>query len=195
MFSSSQNKMEGFGGGKILFGEIEAVQVSVLEKVWGSPDTNGATFYKPLQIPEGFFVLGHYGCPNAQQSVNSPFLLVSITQDRSYLCERIISAGPPLEEPSDYNLVWSSNEGQAYFWVPQAPEGYKALGCVVTNTPAKPTSKELLMCVRSDLTDTCQTEGAIWSNNSFTAWNIRSKIRGKNLQGPMWVHSTAKLVD
>ncbi|GLJ49613.1 hypothetical protein SUGI_1052540 [Cryptomeria japonica] len=154
-----------------------------MEKVWSSPDNKGVTFYKPLQIPEGFFVLGHYGCPNAQRPLKSPFFLVSITQDRSNMKGEIILAGPPLEEPSDYNLVWSSNEGQVYFWVPQAPEGYKALGCVVTNTPAKPTSKELVMCVRSDLTDTCQTEGAIWSNKSFTAWNIRPKVRGTKAAG------------
>ena len=58
--------MEGFGVGKVLFGELEAVQVSSMEKVWSTPDNKGAAFYKPLQSPDGFFILGHYACPNAQ---------------------------------------------------------------------------------------------------------------------------------
>lgn len=58
----------GFATGKICLGEIEVSQVSTLEKIWscneGGKNDKGVSFYKPVEIPAGFFSLGHYGQPN-----------------------------------------------------------------------------------------------------------------------------------
>lgn len=50
----------GFATGKICLGEIEVSQVSTLEKIWscneGGKNDRGVSFYKPVEIPAGFFL-------------------------------------------------------------------------------------------------------------------------------------------
>ncbi|KAG6434562.1 hypothetical protein SASPL_106200 [Salvia splendens] len=97
---------------------------------------------------------------------------------------------PALVDPVDYSLVWSSYDGEdenfdgcGYFWLPQPPEGYKALGFVVTNKSKKPETNEV-KCVRADLTDTCQACPLIACTYSkflkvpLTVWNARPLNRG-----------------
>jgi hypothetical protein len=69
-----------------------------------------------------------------------------------------------LKKPVDFTLIWSSNNSrkikqdkEGYVWLPIAPEGYKALGHVVTTSQVKP-SLEKIMCVRSDFTDQLETK-------------------------------------
>ena len=49
-------------------GGLEVRQVTTFTKVWatlkGGKDNLGATFYKPSQIPAGFYMLGYYCQPN-----------------------------------------------------------------------------------------------------------------------------------
>ncbi|KAE8713748.1 non-specific lipid-transfer protein 8-like [Hibiscus syriacus] len=72
-----------------------------------------------------------------------------------------------LKQPVDYTLVWSSEslkikqDGNGYIWLPVAPQGYKAVGHVVTNTNAKP-SPDKIRCVRSDFTDEAENYTWIW---------------------------------
>nr|DAD36883.1 TPA_asm: hypothetical protein HUJ06_007524 [Nelumbo nucifera] len=97
---------------------------------------------------------------------------------------------PALRKPLDYILVWSTDEwsednhdGCGYFWLPQPPEGYKAMGHVVTNTPNKPSLEEV-RCVRADLTETCEAYSLIFDTDSsihkfpFRVWNTRPCHRG-----------------
>lgn len=90
-----------------------------------------------------------------------------------------------LVDPVDYSLVWSSYDGDdenfdgcGYFWLPQPPEGYKALGFVVTNKSKKPELDEV-KCVRADLADTSQACRLIagmdskFSKVPLTVWNVR----------------------
>lgn len=191
----------GFGKGEICVGEIQAIQVSSIEKVWsttkGGIDNKGATFYRPVQLPQGYFIIGHLAQSNAEQPYDA--ILVAVKENLD--CQDNISKGdissslPPLAKPLDYVLVWSSESWDGtqgdgvhgYFWVPQPPQDYKALGCLVTNTPSKPTSEDLVVCVRSDLTDACETDGLIWStqdnNNPFGTWNTRPQVRGIKATG------------
>eukprot|EP01018_Ginkgo_biloba_P027835 Gb_27562 [translate_table: standard] len=213
----------GFATGKICLGEIEVVQVSTFDKVWscsgGGKDDKGATFYKPIEIPTGFFSLGHYGQPNCaalqgwvlvakESTVAAKTLSESKGQNiaSEALSTRLLSAQedgkvfsardppPALAKPLNYTLVWSSiswsgnQDEYGYFWLPHPPDGYKAMGFVVTNTPAKPSLEEV-RCVRVDLTETCETHGLIWSTDinfpkfPFTAWNTRPKKRGMYARG------------
>ncbi|KAJ4833867.1 hypothetical protein Tsubulata_047038 [Turnera subulata] len=151
----------GFGSGSIdIGGGLQVCQISSLTKVWatheGGPDNLGCSFFEPSSIPPGFFMLGCYSQPNNRKLHG----WVLVAKDSS--------TGSCLEKPVDYSLVWSSEslkikqEGFGYIWLPIPPDGYKAVGHVVTSSTTKP-SLEKLRCVRSDLTDPCEAESWIWS--------------------------------
>lgn len=97
---------------------------------------------------------------------------------------------PALLNPVNYTLVWCSNDEYeetfdrgGFFWLPEPPEGYKALGFVVTNKPEKPSLEEV-KCVRADLTDDCEVYGLIFNTTSkslgmpFQVWCTRPSNRG-----------------
>eukprot|EP01018_Ginkgo_biloba_P035712 Gb_30277 [translate_table: standard] len=198
-----------FGMGSIRLDEIELYQVSKFTKIWscrGGNGNKGVTFYKPVEIPFGYFTLGHYGQPNSEPLHGWVLVVkdnkISLDAQTTQLLstqqsEKPILAGrhlPALERPVNYTLVWSSEswkgkqDGIANFWLPTPPDGYSSVGFVVTNTPEKPSLEEV-RCVRSDLTDNCETTGLIWSTESsnlsasFSVWNMRPKARGMQAQG------------
>lgn len=97
---------------------------------------------------------------------------------------------PAFKNPIDYSLVWCPDagieemmSGSVHFWEPQPPEGYKALGYLVTNKPDKPGLDEI-SCVRADLTDKCEPYRLILDASSrfpdfpFQVWSIRPCHRG-----------------
>ncbi|XVF77909.1 hypothetical protein PTKIN_Ptkin14bG0085700 [Pterospermum kingtungense] len=167
---------EGFASGTIDLGEIHVCQISTFTKVWatheGGPDNLGATFFEPSSIQDGYYMLGSYGQPN-----NS--LLFGWV-----LAAKDDTNGALLKQPLDYTLVWSSEslklkqDGIGYFWLPIAPEGYRALGHVVTNTQNKPTLDKV-RCVRSDFTDQSENYTWIWgpgkeiNANQFNFFSLR----------------------
>ncbi|GLJ49187.1 hypothetical protein SUGI_1037970 [Cryptomeria japonica] len=215
-----ESPMGVFGTRRILLGEIEVLQLFTFEEVWswnGGKDNPGATFYKPFGIPSGYFSLGHYCQSNREnhcrgwmlvvkeREVSNGFLAMpnealgmcseSERRDVNHNSAKKIERNPSIAKPLNYTLVWSSkhwkgNKGTvAYFWLPQAPEKYRACGFVVTNTPHEPSLEEA-MCVRSDLTDTCEIESLIWTTGNtnplsypFSAWNLRPKLRGAKAPG------------
>ncbi|XP_057954087.1 hypothetical protein At1g04090-like [Malania oleifera] len=176
---------EDFASGTIDLGGLLARQISSFTKVWatheGGPDNLGATFFEPSPIPEEFFMLGCYCQPN-----NRPlFGWVLVAKD--------VNHGKILKQPVDYTLVWSSNSSKikkdgdlnGYIWMPTPPEGYKAVGHVVTTSADKP-SLEKVRCVHSDLTDDeSETDGLIWGLGSrgFNVYGFRPKKRGIKAQG------------
>ncbi|KAF2287554.1 hypothetical protein GH714_001264 [Hevea brasiliensis] len=96
------------------------------------------------------------------------------------------SGFPALKQPLNYSLIWSTNshdDGSGYFWLPNPPAGYKAMGVVVTNKPEEPSVEEV-RCVRADLTEKCETCDLIISSdsktfkNQFQIWNTRPCKRG-----------------
>lgn len=60
----------GFATGAISLGEVDVVQVDTFEEVWvaqeGGVDNQGATFYRPVKVPEGYSILCHYGQNNSR---------------------------------------------------------------------------------------------------------------------------------
>ncbi|CAN6225810.1 unnamed protein product [Urochloa humidicola] len=168
----------GFAKGSIDLGGLEVRQITTFTKVWtttqGGQDGAGATFFKPSPVPAGFSVLGHYAQPN-----NRPlFGHVFVARDTSG------GTGPLLAAPMDYTLVWSSPDGAGHFWLPTAPEGYKAVGAVVTATSDKP-SPDDVRCVRADFTDACETEESVLSSDKdgFSAATLRPAFRGIDARG------------
>ena len=170
----------GFASGIINLGGLQVRQISSFNKVWatqeGGPDNLGATFFEPSNVPQGFFMLGSYSQANNQTF----FGRVLVAKDDS---------GGALKKPLDYTLVWSSEsskikqDGNGYIWLPTPPDGYKAVGHVVTRSPNKP-SPDQIRCVRSDLTDQCEAHTWTWGpgkdkdDNGFNVYSLRPSIRG-----------------
>ncbi|GMI63838.1 hypothetical protein like AT2G44260 [Hibiscus trionum] len=153
---------EGFASGTIDLGGIHVCQCDIASstKVWatheGGPGNLGASFFEPSSIPDGYYMLGCYAQPNNRSLSGCVLAAKDDSSDDSLL-----------KQPLDYTLVWSSEslkikqDGIGYIWLPVAPQGYKAVGHVVTNTNAKP-SLEKTCCVRSDFTDESETYTWIW---------------------------------
>ncbi|XP_027079942.1 hypothetical protein At1g04090-like [Coffea arabica] len=181
----------GFASDYIDLGGLQVHQTSTFNKVWtirgGGPDDLGATFYEPSQIPDGFFMLGSYSQPNNQPFFGWILVAKDTSTDQS-------SSNETLKKPTDYTLVWSSEslktsqDGHGYIWLPVAPDGYRAVGYVVTATPDKP-SLDKVRCVISELTDKCESENWIWgqgktsSASDFNVYSSRPSGRGIQAQG------------
>ncbi|CAJ1976269.1 unnamed protein product [Sphenostylis stenocarpa] len=170
-----------FASGRICLGEIEVLKVDKFEKVWRCTSLRGKslgfTFYRPLEIPEGFFCLGHY-CQSNDQPLRG-YVLVAHETNASVL------ESPALEKPLGYSLIWSmdSHDECVYFWLPNPPIGYKAMGIVVTSSSNEPAVEEV-RCVRGDLTETCETSDLLltvkskYAKNAFQVWNTQPCDRG-----------------
>ncbi|KAF5761157.1 putative vacuolar protein sorting-associated protein [Helianthus annuus] len=177
----------GFATGAIDLGGLEVCQVSSFNKIWatneGGPGNLGATFYEPSSMPDGFFVLGHYS-----QCNNKPLF--------GWVLGAKHGASDPssLAIPTSYSLVWTSEsqkikqDNNGYIWLPVAPDGYKAVGYVVTPSPEKP-SMERIRCVRSDYTEIAEFDRWIWGlkneidPNGLNVYGSRPKDRGVQAMG------------
>lgn len=176
----------GFGSGYIDLGGLEVCQISNLQKIWtcyeGGPDNLGATIFEPSSIPDGFSMLGCYTQPNNQPL----FGWVLVGKDNNN--------GQILQPPTDYTLVWSSESlhitqsAPAYIWLPVPPQGYTAIGHVVTTSPEKP-SGDRIRCVFSGFTDQCEVEEWVWGQgtasdpNGFNLYTLRPVNRGTQAPG------------
>ncbi|QCD77613.1 uncharacterized protein LOC114186608 [Vigna unguiculata] len=172
-----------FAGGRISLGSLEVLKISKFERVWSSKSSHGKSqgfvFYKPVEIPDDFFCLGHY-CQSNDQPLRGHVLVARETSSE------LKAESPALKKPINYTLIWSADsphDGSGYFWLPNPPLGYKAMGIVVTNKPDEP-EVEKVRCVREDLTETCETCDLLLSMNSkfskisFKVWNTRPCKRG-----------------
>ncbi|XP_071707151.1 hypothetical protein At1g04090-like [Rutidosis leptorrhynchoides] len=179
----------GFGGGTIDLGGLQVSQVTIFNKIWaaneGGPGNAGATFYTPASIPQGFSILGSYSQPNNMPLFGHVLVGKDVTNE---------SSNPTLKPPIDYTLVWSSvslnikKDGDGYIWYPNPPNGYKAVGYIVTSSSQKP-DLDNVRCVRSDLTDSLQSDLWIWGPrinlnvNGFNVYSSRPTIRGVGAMG------------
>lgn len=165
----------------ICIGELDVASVSKFRNVWSC---SGATFYEPKDIPGGFHCLGHYAQQNDQPLQG--FLLVA----REAASCQLINSRPALVKPLDYTLVWTNadlNEDEnsecGCFWLPSPPEGYEALGYVVTRGLNKP-SLEAVRCARHDLTDACENFRSVLNmRSSCHVWKTRPAHRGMTGRG------------
>lgn len=191
---------QGFAAGIINLGEIEVLQITNFEFICGcnlSQDwKKGVNFYKPKGVPDGYFSLGNY-CQSNEKPLRG-FVLVArevVTSDKDNSCIYNPDHTPALIKPLDYSLFWTTDDwnedsldGSGYFWFPQPPEGYKALGFLVTTKPGKPELEEV-RCVRADLTDKCEVYRLILKTYSrslelpFGVWSTRPHHRGMHGKG------------
>lgn len=189
-------KGQGFATGRINIGELEVVKVTKFQCIWNCTPQRGkkgATFYKPVGIPDGFFTLGHYCQPNDQPLRGYVLAAreVEAEQLNNGCIHESISQIPAVTKPLNYTLIWSSkspHEECAYVWLPNAPVGYKAMGFIVTNEPDEP-EREEVRCIRDDLTESCETCDMILNTvstsslNPLRVWNTRPCKRGMFCRG------------
>lgn len=183
-----------FASGKICLGEIEVVKITKFTSIWNCTHSmrgkiNGAIFYKPVDIPNRFFTLGHY-CQPCNQPLKGYVLVARETDIKSKVVSKLNT--PPLKEPIGYTLMWGTDSrkfGCGYVWLPEPPLGYRAMGLVVTDGPEMPNLDEV-RCVREDLTESCETYGDIiletdlsLSKSSLKVWNMRPSKRGIKEEG------------
>ncbi|KAJ0693265.1 putative vacuolar protein sorting-associated protein [Helianthus annuus] len=157
---------EGFASGIIDLGGLQVSHVTTFNKIWatneGGPDNLGATLYDPIAIPQGFSSLGSYVQPNNIPLFGHILVGKDISNDPSK---------PTLKSPIDYTLLWSSEsldikkDGEGYIWLPIAPEGYKAVGYVVSGSSTKP-PLDKVSCVRADFTDTTYKTSVVLENEN-----------------------------
>ncbi|KAE9584955.1 putative vacuolar protein sorting-associated protein [Lupinus albus] len=175
---------DGFATRVIDLGGLQVTQISTFNKVWsthdGGLDNKGATIFEPKNIPKGFYMLGSYSQPNNKALYGWVLVAKDVSSN---------TTDPTLKQPSDYALLWDtqymniSQEGHAYVWLPIAPNGYKAVGHVVTTTPDKP-SLDKIRCVREDLTDQSEQHSLIWSKDHFFfVYDVRPSNRGIEAPG------------
>ncbi|XP_010508320.1 PREDICTED: uncharacterized protein LOC104784914 [Camelina sativa] len=172
---------EGFAKGRIDLGGLEVCQVETFKKVWtayeGGQDNLGATFFEPSSVPQGFSILGFYAQPNNRKL----FGWTLVGKDLS---------GDSLRPPVDYLLLWSGkstkveNNGaeNGYFWQPVPPDGYNAVGLIVTTSDEKP-PLDKIRCVRSDLTDQSEPDAQLWETNGFRVSSSKPVKRGTQASG------------
>ncbi|CAH9147848.1 unnamed protein product [Cuscuta epithymum] len=167
----------GFASGNIDLGGLLVSQVSSFTKVWatpnGGPDNSGATFFEPSSLPDGFFMLGSYA-----QANNVP-LFGSVLVGKDVM-------GGALRKPTDYSLVWSSENHKeitpaGYIWLPVCPDGYEAVGYLLTTTPQKP-PLDKIRCVCSNFTDASETNEWIWGADGVNVYSSRPQAQG--IQAP-----------
>ncbi|CAA2995887.1 Hypothetical predicted protein [Olea europaea subsp. europaea] len=188
---------QGFATGKICLGEIEVIKITKFSEIWSCVPLRGkekgVTFYKPVEIPDGYFCLGHY-CQQNDAQLRGYVLVakaISTTKHRGDEIRGSTSDSPALIKPLSYSLVWSANSrnnGEGYIWLPNAPAGYKPMGFAVTIESDEPDLEEV-RCVRDDLTASCEAGDVIFdlssflSKDEFQVWNTRPCKRGMFCKG------------
>lgn len=155
---------KAFGAGTIRLGDIEVFKITEFERVWSCSllraKTHGVTFYRPLGIPDGFHCLGYYCQPN-DKPLRGYVLVARETIDPNSCSDHshvTALSSPAMKRPLSYKLIWkadSDQNGSGYFWLPNAPMGYKAMGILVTDSLDEPDVDEV-RCVREDLTEDCE---------------------------------------
>nr|XP_043637647.1 uncharacterized protein LOC122608619 [Erigeron canadensis] len=149
----------GFATGIINIGELEIAMVKKFEYIscYFPPATSflpslssggGFCFFKPVSIPDGFCVLGHSSMPRVNQQLKSGYSIVVRDARTKTNVNTNTNSPPPLKFPITYMLKFLDH--LLYVRVPLPPEGYQAMGYVVTTSCVGPELDEVV-CVRDDL--------------------------------------------
>ncbi|KAF5752107.1 hypothetical protein HS088_TW01G00014 [Tripterygium wilfordii] len=163
-----------------------AIPVSLctnFDRLWVSPKENGSgnhlTFWRP-QAPSNYVILGD--CVTSRPIPPSQAVMaVSNTYGR-------------VRKPTGFNLIglFSSIQGHkgredhsdtdCSIWMPVAPPGYTALGCVA-NVGSQPPPNHIVYCLRADLVSSTTYSECIFSSPSsslyrsgFSVWRLDNVI-------------------
>ena len=147
----------GFASGRIFIGELEVLKISKCERIWSltrlRSKSQGLSFYRPVEIPDDFYCLDHY-CQSNGHPLRGYVLVARKATSPAPQADRVhgsVSESPSLKRPLNYSLIWSNDslhDGRGFFWLPNPPVGYKAMGVVVTSEPDEPDVEEV-KCMRA----------------------------------------------
>ncbi|CAA0829437.1 calcium-dependent lipid-binding family protein, partial [Striga hermonthica] len=165
------------------------------DRIWVSPKENGRlsnlTFWRP-RAPSNYVILGD--CVTSRPNPPSQSVLsVSNTYGRvrKPLGFELIGTFPSIQgQQSEEDL--SNIDRDCSLWLPVAPAGYLALGCVA-NVGSQPPPNHTVYCIRSDLvTSTAYLECLVNSSanhifeSGFSIWRI------DNCLGSFYAHPSAE---
>ncbi|KAI8561923.1 hypothetical protein RHMOL_Rhmol04G0379800 [Rhododendron molle] len=178
----------------IQFGNMDPLAPCTnFDRLWVSPKENGQcnnlTFWRP-RAPSNYVILGD--CVTSRPIPPSQAVMaVSNTYGRA-------------RKPLGFKLIGSfssiqglevgkgQSDGDYSLWIPVAPPGYLALGCVA-HKGSKPPPNHIVHCIHSDLaTSTTYSECALSTSpnpcftNGFSIWQL------DNVLGSFYAHPTSE---
>jgi hypothetical protein len=146
-------------------GELLITFVDQFTFIWndqGSGGANDGAFYYP-NPPEGYHVLGSLGIPGYSNPNGNYAMMVVKAKDGS----------DALAEPIGYQPIWEflliGGNGPVTVWQPIPPDGYRAMGAVVTAGFQVLPALSDYMCVRDDLTTFGSAGSFIWNDDDTGA--------------------------
>ncbi|XP_020230234.1 uncharacterized protein LOC109811015 [Cajanus cajan] len=169
------------------------VQCTNYDRIWVSEKetghNNNVTFWRP-RAPANYVILGD--CVTSRPIPPSQAVMaVSNTYGRvrKPVDFHLIGSFPNIRE-HDGSEDHSIDDNDCSLWMPIAPPGYTALGCVV-NVGNQPPPNHVVYCLRSDLVTSAKYTDCIFnipSNNHFTSgfsiWRLDNSI------GSFFAHSS-----
>jgi hypothetical protein len=157
---------------------LDIITAPEREKVYADSGTRAkkgiCVFQATLdKIPDDYYIIGQVAVAQTE-SVDVPKSSIILVKP---LLPNLIK--PPLDYLSKWKDVGSGGEMDCEFWRIVAPEGYAALGDVVTNNYSKPSDAftNKFACIRKDLL----VKGTI---NHIEQWNDRGS--GAKQDGSVW---------
>ncbi|CAK8539544.1 unnamed protein product [Lathyrus sativus] len=134
--------------------------------------------------PPGFAVLGDYLTPldkpptKGVLAVNTNSITVKRPINFRLVWPPLVSLGNTGEEMDNSDLSWETEaDGSCFIWFPEAPKGYVALGCVVTQGRTPPPLSSAL-CIPSASVSPCSLRDCIivgmtnTSSSSVAFWRV-----------------------
>lgn len=93
-----------------------------------------------------------------------------------------------LKKPLDFvlsgHIKKQRTSNELYLWLPSAPPGYTALGCIATESDKiDPDFSDSVKCIRNDLLMQAQYDDKLWSNEKlkrtnevFSLWVVKNEV-------------------
>lgn len=115
-------------------------------------------------IPAGYYFLGSYAS-QGDETPGNQILYKAINDDPKQ---------PYFAAPTGFNCVWSKSHCGLQVYSMYAPDGYVAVGCIVTGDNNPPSTYNVpyfnnLMCIRTDLCAQITAENLVWNDHGSGA--------------------------
>ncbi|XP_010500318.2 PREDICTED: uncharacterized protein LOC104777719 [Camelina sativa] len=163
-------------------------------RIWVSPKENGPrnnlTIWRP-QAPSNYVILGDCVTSRAIPPTQA-VLAVSNTYGRvrkpiGFNCIGLFSVIQGLEGA---NVPHSRDSNECSLWMPVAPAGYTAMGCVA-NLGSEPPADHIVYCLRSDLVSSSSFSECIYTVPSSSLFESGlSMWRADNVLGSFYAHTS-----
>lgn len=139
--------------------------ISIYHWLWSSKGSGAdeCTISRPVLTQPGFWILGDHA-NNFYGPGTGPTIVATTRND--------VANDPLIKAPVDWAEVWtdkgSGGDHKGAVWFPVAPDGYVALGYVVTNGYSKPQGVTY-GCLRMDQVQESTVTGVIWTDRKSGA--------------------------